>query len=52
MEKHLVVKYFDTYQEDEEKFNTKKEALEFINYQNDLLKNSPLTSWEYRGVTK
>lgn len=49
MKKHLAIKYFDTYAEDLQYFDSKENAIEYVNHENEMLKNRPLTSWEYRG---
>ena len=48
MRKHLAIKYFDTYPEEQKVFDTKEEALEFVDSQNKKMANRHLTNWEYR----
>lgn len=49
MRKHLAIKYFDTYPEEQKVFDTKEEAIEFVNSQNRKLTNRNFSYWEYRG---
>lgn len=48
MREHLAIKYFDTYPEEQKVFDTKEEALEFVDSQNKKMANRHLTNWEYR----
>ena len=52
MKKHLVVKYFDTYPEAKRLFDTKEEAVDFVERENSKSRNMPNTKWEYRGDVK
>ncbi|WP_373710892.1 hypothetical protein [Jeotgalibaca porci] len=52
MNKHLIVKYFDTYAESRKTFKTKEEAVNAVMEENKKIKHLPYTYWEYRGEIK
>lgn len=51
MKKHLVIKYFDTYQENKFYFESQEEAESFIK-EKEKNNTGYLTTYEYRGEVK